>query len=166
MKTLESAFQFTAEDLALNREGKISPRQFNRLQKFNISPKILIPFLIMLSGVCVFILPVSEADAVYFDLRTRFFTWVFLSLLFIPLVLIQHNSASKAIRPDMPVFAVEGEIRLRTDTPRTITYYFVQIGATELSITKEQYEALIEGKRYRAYYTRPIKWVLSVEELG
>lgn len=154
---LARVFNFTPEDLALNRAGKLSPRQKQRLvrdgvfyaaggliilallafmlTRGDVSLGSIIIFSLILGGMGVYLLWQAKAhgqDA-------------------------HHGIVSR----------MEGKVTLRVSAgPRrsTIVYYVVR--GVEFTVPVQAYYALVEGLNYRLHYTPQAKKVLSLEPLG
>jgi hypothetical protein len=169
---LRRAFGFDAEEVEINRLGRLSARQEAALSALRASRRqrtmialgvmglaILIPLLLMLSGLLG---PRAQSTPLFFGVTAAIIVGLF----------FMGEIASFWRGGDLragKVSQVEGEATLSTTTAARIgQVYLAQIGQVRLRVPRrDQWETLDEGKRYRVFYidNPPEPVILSIEPL-
>jgi hypothetical protein len=164
VQVLGQAFKFTADELALNRGRKLSPRQRQRLIRDAVlyAAATLLTFFfasLMLagSGTANGATTTVPWQAVLFSLLLAAFAFYLARQGWLYGLDARNGLASQ----------VEGRVtvRINAGARRSTTVYYI-IGGTEFTVPVQAYGALVEGLNYRLHYTPQAKKVLSVEPLG
>lgn len=172
--TLQEALNFTDEDLAANREGRLGPTQQGRLTKSKGRSQVInlvsaAVFLVIMIVIAVYVLPmyltgpasgavpIIVAVLVLVVLIIGFTTW---------------RSRRKLSRLDGAVIWTAGEASARMGGAQVsggalMPMYRLSIGEVTFALaTPEPMRAFVNGHQYRAYYvqgTLPI--LVSAEKL-
>ncbi len=172
---LAQGFGFTPEELAVNRQGRLSPAQAERVAAFarlhrRASRVALIVFGLMALGALVFALTASmpgidKARPVLLGFAAG------LAGLF-ALVLAKVHSQGRDLAAGR-VSRIEGPVRLRekevgSPERKLGTAYLVTVGGRTFQLeSPEQFAALEEGRGYRFFVVRNgrVPIVLSVESV-
>lgn len=168
---LMQAFNFTADDLAHNKQGRLSPRQINRLKVNNRVGAVVMLVLLFVSVVLTLVLfwPFIFSGLVLIDGLFRLLGGLvlgFLSLLFFA------NFFRFLFRTSNRVITkVVGDLRgvinrkERDHEGDKVTVYYVLIGEQEIPIWERQSRLFQDGHTY-AIYIDKILGNISVEHLG
>lgn len=161
---LTAALGFTADDLAANREGRLSETQRDRLQR---AYRRL--FWIGIGGIIV--IGLGAAVLIFIAQQNNssilFLIGVVLTIVNAAIVglLVQNRLRSQSDR-SQPVRVQEGIIhRTLRISGRTPTY-ILRIGGEQVIVNKPAFNAFIEGAVYRLYRTAGSKALLSAELVG
>lgn len=152
---LMQALNFNEDDLAANREGRLSKAQRNLLYSHqNVQNTwILLSFLTGCPLMLVLLLAASRLGALILVpvmvIGLAVATWFFLS---------QRQRFARDLAD--AVHVLEGPVQLDVISEST---YIVAIGDQELSVKKAAFLAFKNGDPYRIYYAPHSKTVLSVE---
>jgi hypothetical protein len=169
---LRRAFDFSAEDLEINRLGRLTARQEAALSALRASRRqrtalalgviglaIIIPVILLMSGL---IAPRASGGLSFFGITAA------LIVAFFFFGEIADFWRGRDLRAGW-ISQVEGEAALSTAPEvRVGRAYFVRIDQARLRApTRKQWEAFDEGKRYRVFYidNPPAHVILSVEPL-
>ena len=173
---LEQAFLFTAEELELNRSGKLSPDQEDRLEQYREvrgcgRPAALIFF--SLTALAMFAFPWLLANEPGID-QARPYIWGVAGF-FLVIVLIfgivdlftgQNLTKGKLSIMEGVVETWSKEIGARSS--KVGTAYFLRVNFKEFQLSSEQQmEALHDDESYRFYYVENgrVPIIFSVEPL-
>ena len=171
---LIKAFSFGKEDLAANKQGKLTTRQKKtldqhiRISRFSSGLAVFaaLASIIVMAGVLVFI-PQGSAikQAAPYLAGTAFVFFVIMSVFtFIGLRRL------RTLR-NQEVDVIEGQIRLSAKSLDygTMKAHYARIGKMRFQLTtQQQTKALVDGNEYRIYYIHypPTHIILSVEEMA
>jgi hypothetical protein len=168
---LMRAFQFTVEDLAHNKQGRLSPQQVTRLQRNNRAGAVIMFILLIPSAVFTFIVlrPIIFKEQGMFDDLWRLSGGVALALI---TLLFFLNFFKFLLRKKDPVVTkVQGKVRSvisreeRDHEGDKVTMYYVVIDEQEIRIRRLQTGVFHEGHTY-AIYRDAVLGNLSVEHIG
>lgn len=156
---LGQVLRFTRDDVAANREGRISPAQSSRLRSHAIQTGILATFFLAIL-VGSFFLAFTFRSAWYLV----FFGIWFLICLFVLPSMIRYSIDRLRDRHDKIAFVQGfGEKEFRRLTRAVIKSYVVN--NQRFDVNGRAYGALVDGEAYRVYYTLARKTLLSVEAI-
>lgn len=168
-QSLASANRFTVEDVRENRSGTLTTGQVRRLlPKLITGLAIAVPSLLLLSYVVYSTLIAPQADSPWPLLGVLIF--IIVGGVFAVIGAFQLLKAAQDILT-RSVLAIEGDgQRLRQvsrssrNSSSTITYYY-QVGDQKVRVPERAYHALINGLRYRMYYSPRSQVLMSIEPL-
>ncbi|HXI60659.1 MAG TPA: hypothetical protein VNO55_31575 [Polyangia bacterium] len=149
LSQIAATLQFTLEELALNRAGRLSPQQTWDATKSALFTGAL--GLVVLGGLLVAALIVRPAGVV----RLILYTMGPLSLAL--LAFLSWGAIDGAIQ--RRVIAVEGALDLRSNGRGTE----VAVGKSHVPISHKASSVLTKGARYRLYYLAGADTFLSIE---
>ncbi len=150
---------FSRDDVAVNREGRISPAQKARLRWNAIRTGLLaVVFLAVLVGGFVL---ASIARSAWYAVAT--IGWAVILALVLPTMV---GYGIKWLREGNDTIAtVQGTGGRGFTYPvfgrSTVKYYI--INGTRFDVGSRAYDALVEGEPYRVYYTQFTKTIVSIE---
>jgi hypothetical protein len=160
LQILMEANQFSQEDLALNRNGELSPSQRAKAIPGLVGAGLL--GLVLLGfGLLLWMTGGGQQG------------WTSLIVPAIFLLIFALFAGYQFVNALLDLFAqsplvVEGTGRKEKRTGgrknRSTTYYYVVEGVS-FKVTKAAYEALVDGERYRVYALRHTKKLLTIEPL-
>jgi hypothetical protein len=160
--TLEEAFKFTWEDLAENRQGRLSEAQKQRLRRFPL--RFLFGFLFMFGFGALFYL-VAIVSRGGRGLTPEFVIFLFgtIFVVMIPLMIIQWWRLLSDIR-DGTVMTLRGtaKIKQRQIGRNNIAYVEIDGAGQNLDLWVEAFE---DGENYVVYYTPRLKRVVAAEKI-
>ena len=168
---LMRAFNFTADDLTHNKQGRLSQRQTTRLKTNNRLGAIIMFILLLPSAVFTFVVlrPVIFTEVGLFDDLFRLLGGVALSLLSL---LFLGNFFRFLLRKKNPVVTkVQGKVSSvisreeRDHEGDKVIVHYVVIGNEEIHIQQRQAATFQEGHTY-AIYRDAVLGNLSIEHLG
>lgn len=164
-RALSVANGFSADDLALNRNGQIGRHQRKKLRR---KMRSRLWACLLCAGGAVFIVayePVAPPAN-----KVGFYA-VAVILLAVILVLGKQLLDALADSASGSVLSAEGLVKGLVETTNdieggssTTSYYYV-LDQVRVSVGQSGYEALLEGLRYRMYYSPRSKTLLSMEPL-
>ena len=168
------AFQFTADDLTHNKQGKFSARQAAAMKSNNRIGALLMFIFLILSAVFGFIVarPILFGQVGLFDdifrligggflaFLTLFFLWHFLRFV----LRTGKPSITKFEGTVERVFSRQEEDK-NAEFGGMITVHLIAIAGREIYIQQRQMSAFHQGHRY-ALYVDKLFGILSVEYLG
>lgn len=172
--TLQEALEFTDEDLAANREGRLGPTQQGRLTKTKGRSQVMnivtgAVFLVIVMVIAVYVLPT------YLTGPAAQAAPIIVAVLILVVLIMGFTvwrSRRKLSRLDGAVLSTTGEASARQGmTPisggRMMPMYRLSIGEVTFALsTPEPMQAFVNGDQYRAYYVRGTLPVLvSAEKL-
>lgn len=172
--TLHEALDFTDDDLAANREGRLGPTQQGRLTKSKGRSQVVnlisaAVFLVIMIVIAVYVLPMyltgpaASAAPIIFGV---------LILVVLIIGFTTWRSRRKLTRLDGAVLMTEGEASARMGGAQVsggamLPMYRLSIGKVPFALASpEPMRAFVNGHRYRGYYvqgTLPI--LVSAEKL-
>ncbi len=158
MQRLQSALEFTPEDLAANRQGELSAAQKERFSKV---PPIGWRLLSLMGAMALVAALAAAAQSLV--------AGVLIAILGIG-VLILFYTASHGDTPadaHAPVEQVEGAVQLAYDVNplRNAEPYNIVVGGQRFAIPYVAYEEIEEGSYWRVYHLPPLKQPLSLEPI-
>jgi len=168
---LMRAFNFTADDLTHNKQGRLSPRQAARLKTNNRLGAIVMFVFLLPSAAFTFVVlrPIIFKEMAPFDDLWRLLSGVALLLLSL---LFFGNFFRFLFRKKNPVVAkVMGMVSTvisreeRDHEGDRVTVHYVVIGDNEIHIQQRQAAVFQEGHTY-VIYRDAVLGNLSVEHLG
>lgn len=165
VRRLRRLFQFTEDDLAANRRGRLSEKQIARLEaearqeRKSAWESAAILFVIAAAGMAVGIGIGSIAPTLY----SRIAMYFFMGALW-PLVWagkgIQIILAANALREPHLSF-VTGQVHVVHHGDRE---YTLQVEGLEFDVDGNPSEAFTEEEEYTIYYVEPTREILSIDE--
>jgi hypothetical protein len=169
---LMRAFDFTGDDLALNRAGQLSPRQTERVRRRARNTKIRAVVFGLIAGVIAiylllpFILALSVKAAGVGQLIG--------GLVLAGLSLLLLSEIAEKPRTDVQSAQGKAQFLRRESTDvdgegqpiGTTTQYYVVIGEHEFTLQRADYEAFTQGHVYNIYFLTGPTEVLSIEYVG
>ncbi|MBI4492652.1 MAG: hypothetical protein HY690_07665 [Chloroflexi bacterium] len=150
---------FTKDDLAANREGRISPAQATRLRSRAIQTGLLATvFLAVFVG--AFVLAFTFRSTWYL---VSFGIWLLISLLVLPSMI--HYSMDRLRERHGSIASVRGHGSkdFRRNSRALIKSYVVS--GKRFDVSGRAYDAMVEGEAYRVHYTPIGETILSVEAI-
>jgi len=175
--SIEKAFDFTADDLAANKSGKLSARQEEKRAKRRRTrrwaTRLALFFFIGTEAVIIAILlmntePFDESNR---DMLTAYAIFLALYNGIILFAMLYGYSRGRDLRRGA-VSQVEGPIKLRVKKYRHESNlpnsYYGTIGKVKFQFeTTRQHDMLQDGAPYRIYYVNmpPTGWILSIEAI-
>lgn len=156
---LGQVLRFTNDDLAANREGRISPAQSARFRSHAIQTGLLASlFLAVLVGALFLAFTFRSIEYLVF-----FGILVLISLFVIP-SMVRYSADRLRDRHDK-VTSVQGfgEKAFRSKRPAVIKSYVVN--NQRFDVNGRAYEAMVDGEAYRVYCTSRSRTLLSVEAI-
>ena len=166
MTSLGQAFVFNADDLAANRQGRLSADQATMFA--NVAAygrrrsRIVLPiFGLLLLGTVALAIVTSGPDAGIGPFVVIGVMGGFMILLVA--VFARRSSRDQAVKATGRVFAVAGTFTFDSSMDGN---WFVEIGGARFPVDRLQLEALDEDASYRAYFlgTQPYQTLLSLEK--
>ncbi|MDO8692311.1 MAG: hypothetical protein Q7R39_20255 [Dehalococcoidia bacterium] len=157
---LGQVLRFTKDDLAANREGRVSPAQAARLRSHAIQTGLLVAvFLAVFAG--GFFLAFTFRSTWYL---VSFGVWVLICLLVLP-SMVRYSADRLRDTHDKVAFVHGfGEKDFRRRTRSVIKSYVVN--QERFDVNGRAYEAMVDGEAYRLYYTPLRRTLLSVEAIS
>lgn len=169
---LMQAFDFTSEDLAINKSGKLSPRQIKRYKKASNRGRIASFFIMLAFGV-----------GAYFTLRPFFFEGLAVAgnlvrliggivltgvaLFFLYAMFEKDKPVVKSAEGKVQFVSRESETPLSDGTSTTTTTYYVVIGDERFVVGPDKYQLFNQGDIYAIYKeVSVLSSILSIEYIG
>ncbi len=174
-------FEFTAEDLAANKHGQLSPGQQEwlkmigkggvRLQGFNVWIAIGFMFL----GLCITLgLYLSNEDSRVALFSNPLNLWIFpiiilvvVGILVLSIFLARWNADKLR---NAVISSISGNVRFDYDSSGKsgITTYFVIVGRKKVRFADDMSQIFKEGEKNKFYYCKAgfYEFVMSFEQLG
>jgi hypothetical protein len=170
-ETMETAFDFTSEDLAYNQQRQLSPRQAAQLARTNRRQKVTLTLVTLVCAALALALayPFIQAfslDAASLGQAIGALVLAGLSLLFFSGLFNQVDAGVKMA--EGPVQFVSGEEAIHNgDHLETSTVFYVVVGGERVPVRTGQYQTLTQGHVYRLYLgAAPSLGLLSIEYVG
>ncbi len=174
-----SLFDFTPEDLRLNRGGYLSQRQRSRLQstaggivKVSRSGAV-IALVFVLFGLCMILamyLQNASTRAALFSspLNLLMLAGAVLLVLVIVVVALYWTRRQTSNLAQARLEAAEGPVRLEQSfsVESGLTSHYVFVGNQRFAFAEDMSGIFHEGKNYRVYYVKsgPYQMIMSLEE--
>ena len=138
---LASAFNFTSEDLAANRQGQLSAAQKQRFDSMNAG-------CVRWSLIALLVSLMITAALYFIDPEMMVFSGIFAALFAAAFWLAWSTRNDSYI-----VGTISGEARLRIDRgEKNSLYHLVNIQGYDFTVAPNQYELLQDGTRYVIHY--------------
>lgn len=168
---LAEEFGFTANDLAANRQGYLTPAQKKVIAgtrrakgcgaraayiAMGASVAIIVASFVLAGGLDI---PLSSDALTAYAVATSFFIGIFLA------AIIYDRVRSRDLRTGK-ISVAEGPAQRRTKEYKFGTAFYVKIGRRRFQLPcPKQFDTFDEGTYYRIYYVKnpPIHIILSVE---
>jgi hypothetical protein len=153
MMALENALQFSPDDLAENRRGRLSERQQSRiaLQQQIVKGCGLIGGLLALSLLLLF---VSRFDPLMM---------IVIVLSSIGLVIGIRRLMKQSAPTGKQVISTTGTLSKHIDRHEETYWYHVTVQGKEFNVNSVAYEAFVDGEHYTLYHLPRSPVILSVE---
>ncbi len=170
---LMAAFGFSADDLAHNRRGELSPAQQERVKKNTGKNKGIFAILgIIALTIAIFLsLPLLQSMSFAGTSPLKLFgiaALLAVSLLFFSCLFEKSTVEIGQVEGNVQFISRESMID-DDGTQIAQTSFYIVIGKEEFAIKSEQYDAFMQGHRYRVYSAEKalfLSGILSVEYLG
>jgi len=169
---LMEAFDFTADDLAHNKVGKLSPGQKARFAKATRKSSIM-TFIFTLgfgAGAVITLLPFFIQGLSITDNLGRFIGGIVLaglSLFFFYLIFQRDEPVIKSAQGKAQFVSRENDTTHEDGTVTSSTSYFVVIGDDHFSIEPEKYQYFNQEHIYTIFKeTAVLSRILSIEYIG
>jgi len=163
---LASAFCFTEDDLAANRQGYLTPSQKKIIAE---TRRARLAYIIMAASFAFFVIAFVLSGGLEVSLsRDALTAYAVAASVFIGIFLaamVYSRIRSRDLRSGK-ISVTEGPAHRRTKEYKFGAAFYVKIGRHRFQFAyPEQFDAFDEGVRYRVYYVKnpPIDAVLSVE---
>jgi len=169
---LMKAFEFTADDLAHNKMGKLSPRQAKRYKKSSNRGNIALFFIMLAFGIAAFftLLPFFLDGLAITDNLARLIGGLVLAgltLFFFYLMFQKDEPVIKGAQGKVQFVSRESDTTHDDGTVTSSTSYYVLIGDERFTINSEQYQFFNQGHIYAIYKeTSMLGKILSIEYIG
>jgi len=157
LDALARANHFSMDDLQSNRDGSLSGRQEVRL--FG-----LISFWVALLAAFILINYLALQKQIVEENKVIYFMIISLGLF----VVLRLGWRSISLIWDIwggKVDHMDGQVTRRVRRARNTRYYLYQLNDIKFHISMSAYNALIEGKEYRVYFTPRAKRLVAIEPL-
>lgn len=169
---LMEAFDFTADDLALNKAGKLSSRQIKRFKKASLRGRI-VSFLIMLAfgiGAYFTLLPFLFEGLTPSGDLVRFIGGVVLAgiaLFFLYAMFEKDKPVIQSAQGKIQFVSRESDMTHDDGSITSSTSYYVVIGNERFSIDSGKYQFFNQGHIYAIYKELSLlSGILSIEYIG
>ena len=164
------AFDFTENDLANNRIGKLSPRQADRYKRSNTWGKVLFFFLMLGFGVGTYFTlgPILLKNLSIHDHLGQFIGGVILdglALLFLYFLFEKESPVIRSVQGPVQFVTREAEMPGADGQTYHSTRYYVVIDGHEFDVGSDRYPLFKQGHIY-AIYSEVFIGILSVEYIG
>ena len=163
---LAKANKFHLSALGLNRQGQLAEEQMSRLRSNLFAPLLLLLLPLGFLGYQVY-KQFSENSRIIFNNG-----FIIMGLIAVAMMVFGVISLTKSLADitQKRVIFVEGpgqkeEHTQRDDDGTDSTNYYYRIGGERFSVDRTAYMALIDGLRYRAYFTPGRKTLINIEAL-
>lgn len=171
---LAGAFNFTADDLAANRQGYLTPAQKKVIAgtrrargcgaraayiAMGASIAIIVAAFVLTGGLEI---PLSSEALPAYAVAISAFIGIFLA------AIVYDRVRSRDLRTGK-ISVAEGPAQRRTKEYKFGTAFYVKIGRRRFQLTHpEQFDAFDECIRYRVYYVKnpPVHLIMSLETFG
>jgi hypothetical protein len=157
LEALATSNYFSPEDLDINRSGRLSENQQNRLMRIAALYGLILLSSAGLCGISIFQLLRGNSSI------------LFILLILIGLFLILRFGWSiTRIISDMwrgEVNSLEGSAVRQAYRSRYRRYYHYVIGSHKFHVFEAAYNALVEGQRYRIFYVPRSKRLVSIKPI-
>lgn len=150
---LAAANEFTHQEMELNRNGKISPRQRWSLLRAML-PNLF--WLLLLAG------------GIVLGSSQQFLSQNILVFLIVGFFLLMSGIEVAQTLLDLtvsPVTRLEGQGHKKVEGSGNHTHHTYQIGQEHFGVSDKAYDALTDGWNYRVYYLPRTKTLLSIEPI-
>jgi hypothetical protein len=151
--------RFTMEELAANREGRLTGRQARRL--LALLP-IVVPFGLLFVAVGVGMLRAWKFQGLL-QVFSIAFALAFLAGGVMPLMLGLRRLLDALARR---VVSVDGAVKAELDSSGDSSTYSYRVGTMKFQVRPRAYPALVSGMAYRIYYTPLSRTLVSIEPLS
>lgn len=169
---LMQAFDFTTDDLAHNKVGKLSPRQLKRYQSTSIKSRV-VAFLVMLAfglGAYFTLLPFISQEISLTDNLIRLLggiALVGLAIFFLFTIFEKDKPTIKSAQGKVQFISRENTMRHDDGSVTSSTSYYVVIGDEQFPIDSGHYQFFNQGHIYTIYKEASmLSKILSVEYHG
>lgn len=149
---LQAAFFFSADDLNANRRGIVTDAQIARLRKLRRQGVPLLILAVLAAGLAIGV----RNDAAWLSIVMV----AFIVLLVAAAIGFWRRFDRESQSPR--VASVRGPASKRYFAGRN-RRFFLRVGEVEFSVMVYQYNAVMEGRSYRVYYTPITRTILSLE---
>jgi len=169
---LMQAFDFTADDLAHNRTGQLSPRQVKRFKKASTRSRIVAFFVALAFGFGAYIvlLPFIDQGLVPGENLVRLIGGIVLAglaLFFLFAMFEKDKPVIKSAQGKVQFVSRDSDVTHDDGTVTSSTSYYVVIGDEQFSIDSGQYQFFNQGHVYTIYReASELSGILSVEYHG
>jgi hypothetical protein len=169
---LMKAFDFTEEDLAHNKAGKLSPRQLKRLKRASNRGRIVSFFVMLAFGIgAYFTLNPFLLDGLAIAGNVvRLVGGIILaglSLFFLYAIFERDNPVIKSAQGKVQFVSRESDTPNEDGTVTSSTSYYVVIGNERFTINSGQYQFFNQGHIYAIYKeVSVLSRILSIEYIG
>ena len=169
---LMQAFDFTADNLAHNKTGQLSPSQLKRFKRASTRSSI-VAFFVALAfgfGAYVTLLPFWDQGLVPGENLVRLIGGILLAgvaLFFLYAMLQKDNPVIKSAQGKVQFISRDSDVTHDDGTVTSSTSYYVVIGDEQFSIDSKQYQFFNQGHIYTIYKEiSELPGILSVEYHG
>lgn len=168
-QALAAANRFSVDDLPENRDGRMTSRQVKRvIPRLALGLALTLPVAFMLIYLLYHLITWSEADATNLCLGVLMFG-LFGGVFGVIGLLMIVRAVREILAREVAVAEGTGQ-RLRAvsrsarNQGSTISYYY-QVGEQKVRVPERAYRALINGLRYRMFYSPRTGTLMSIEPL-
>lgn len=158
LKALARANHFSMQDLVSIREGTLRWRQ-----EFWLFKDVLFVALLLAVFISICLLAVRSQVA-----GKYVFLYLFLALP-AAVTLLQFTQRSINLIRDIwdgKVAHMDGQVTRHAHRARYAYYYLYQLNDIKFDVSMSAYNALIEGRQYRVYFTPRAKHLVAIEPIG
>jgi hypothetical protein len=169
---LMNAFDFTADDLAHNKAGKLSARQLKRLQKASNKGRIVSFFVMLAFGIGAYftLSPFLLDELTVAGNIVRLIGGIILagvSVFFLYAIFERDNPVIKSAQGKVQFVSRESDTTHDDGTVTSSTSYYVVIGNEQFPINSGQYQYFNQGHIYTIYKeVSVLSRILSIEYIG
>ena len=169
---LMQTFDFTADDLAHNKAGKLSPRQMKQYRNASNRGRIFSFFVMLAFGIAAYftLLPFGSEGLALKDDLVRLIGGIVLtglSLFFLYAMFGKDVPVVKSAQGKVQFVSRDSDMTHDDGTVTSSTSYYVVIGDEQFTINSGQYQFFNQGHVYAIYKeTSVLSKILSVEYFG
>jgi hypothetical protein len=162
--------RFRVEDLAENRQGRLTNAQKFRLWRRILQPVLIFALVLLVFAALFVALVAVDENGYYLRAVLRESGWriglILLALLFLTVAFLWRSSKLILDLRDGSVASAEGHVAKVFSTYYRGSAMFYVINDLRFKVSNQAYNALVEHVTYRIFYTPRSKFLVSIEPTG
>lgn len=172
-ETLLNALEITEEDVAINRDGQLSPRQMKKLRSRNRARMIPLGAFVMLLVLLVLFTLQGILGQIASTGESQYgaFAWVMIAILAVMgftttrMIWSELSKANAAVK-NAELRQIRGPVKLSIETDDNgDNWHIVRVGSQRFKVIPPVYAAFEHKQKYALYYTSTTQKIVGAERI-